>query len=292
MQAHPIWPELVVHDDAELGRHLGAPVASRVRVHEWPLTVTDKVTLDDGRSYAYKAQLPPSIEIEFYAAAPGDLVPAHIDFPHMGQNSCGQIATEWIGVPSLRAHHTDVNRDSADTVVRIAEQACEQIAHLDPSLPVTRDFSGVEAWRVFVNRTLEGLSREVDQQRYPGVAYADVRRLREWAEARAILRAVDTEAVIQHGDLTGDEVFPTGDGVKIIDWQRPLRGPRGIDLANLLHDLGIPSRGHVEETLVQISRFVLIDWAVSVSTEVLPEGAPEIPGSWVRRALHDMFPTP
>ncbi|GAA2979214.1 hypothetical protein JOD63_002969 [Microbacterium terrae] len=289
MRAHPIWPNLLVHDDDELGDQLGGPVTSRVRVHEWPLTVTDRVILDDGRAFAYKAQLPPSIEVEFYAAARGSLLPPHIEFPRIEGSAGRWIATEWISSPSLRELVDDPAFGTLTAAASIAERACAEISLLDPRLPVLRDIGGVDAWRTLAARTLDGLAREVDAQRYPGVHGADVRRLRDWSESLPVLAAVDTEAVIQHGDLTGHEVFPMADGPRVIDWQRPVRGPRGIDLANLLHDIGIDPRSHVDEALVQISRFLLIDWAVDASTEILPGADPAIPGSWVRQALVDFF---
>lgn len=289
MRAHPTWPGLVLHDDDELAERLGAPVSSRERVHEWPLTVTEKVTLADGRTYAYKAQLPPSIETVFYAAVPGDLVPTHVAFPAPEPGQCAHVATEWIRELSLRARLADSAPDSPNAVLRIGERACEQIASLSPELPVLHDFGGVGAWRTFANRTLDALTREIDAGRYPGLTIADAQLLRAWAETGPVLAAVDTDAVIQHGDLTAHEVFDTHDGLRVIDWQRPLRGPRGIDLANLLHDLGIPPRDHVGEAVTQLSRFVLIEWAVAVSTEILPDVDPAIPASWVRGALRDMF---
>lgn len=260
-----------------------------MRVHEWPLTLTDKVTLVDGRVFAYKAQLPPSREVEFYEAALVDLLPPHVGFPGTERGPCRHIATEWITAPSLRAR-VDGPAATRIEVMQIVEQACEQIALLDPGLPVYRDFAGIDAWRRLADRTLDGLTVEVDRGRYPDIPLAAVQRLRDWSESSAVLEAVSADAVIQHGDLTGHEVFPTAAGTRVIDWQRPVRGPRGIDLANLLHDLRIDPRNHVKEVLVQLSRFLLIDWAVAASTEILPDSDPTIPGSWVRSALHDMFP--
>jgi hypothetical protein len=109
--SHPVFPALRMHEDAELAAILGAPVRSRETIREWPLSWTQRIELADGRVYAYKSQLPPLVEPEFYAAAVSDLLPHHLDSGRLGD--AATVLVEWIDAPSL----ADLAGDEAGKVI-------------------------------------------------------------------------------------------------------------------------------------------------------------------------------
>ena len=60
--------KIPVYEDQELAGKLGAAVLRREKLHHWPLSYVEKVTLEDGRSVIYKAQhAAASVENLFYS---------------------------------------------------------------------------------------------------------------------------------------------------------------------------------------------------------------------------------
>jgi RIO-like serine/threonine protein kinase len=51
----------------------------------------------------------------------------------------------------------------------------------------------------------------------------------KWAESDEVLRLFDAEIGLIHADLGSDNIFLTGDGYRVIDWQYPRRAPVEVD---------------------------------------------------------------
>jgi aminoglycoside phosphotransferase (APT) family kinase protein len=111
-----------------------------------------------------------------------------------------------------------------------------------------------------------------------------------WAGTPAVRRLLDAEPVVSHGDLSPEEVFVTDDGIRVIDWQRPVLGPPGLDLVGLLRGLGHDPRRECDAALVALDRFVLLRWAVVAADDLLPTLPPDVPASWTALALRDLAP--
>ena len=100
MQSHPHFPDLLSHTDAALAELLGIAISERKTIHEWPLSLVQKLTLADGISLVYKSQLPPTVEPQFYAAASSALL---TDFQSLGTlGDCAVMTFDWIDAPLLR----------------------------------------------------------------------------------------------------------------------------------------------------------------------------------------------
>ena len=74
------------------------------------------------------------------------------------------------------------------------------------------------------------------------------------------------DAVLLHGDLKGENVIPTGDGVVLLDWQRPILGPETLEeeLALLLSDRESWGEG------AALARFVMGYWYAWAYRTCLP----------------------
>src|SRR5436309_10612868 len=83
--AHPTFPDVLLHSDDELAHELGSAVVDRRTVHAWPLSCVQRLALEDGRALAYKSQLPPTVEPEFYDAASTPLLARHRSLGRLGQ---------------------------------------------------------------------------------------------------------------------------------------------------------------------------------------------------------------
>lgn len=103
MIQHAHHPALWLHESAELETLFDRAVKTRQEIHCWPLSVVERIEFADGRIIAYKAQLPPTVEPEFYQAARADLLPP---CRMLGRaNGCAHMAFEWIHqpVPSIES---------------------------------------------------------------------------------------------------------------------------------------------------------------------------------------------
>ncbi len=106
-----------------------------------------------------------------------------------------------------------------------------------------------------------------------------------WARSAAVVDAATANPRLTHGDLSPQEVLLTSDGHRIIDWQRPVRGPGDLDLVSLLRFRRIDPLQHAPAAVVQLSWFVLLHWAAVAQTDLLPELPPDIPEGWALAAL-------
>jgi hypothetical protein len=282
MHAHEFFGDLLVHDDDELGDLLGCPVAARTLRHEWPLSRLEDVRLRDGRRYAYKAQLPPTVEPGFYAVAR-----THLLVPHLALGAAGRttfLATEWLDVPALSGlglGHEEF-LDHARRVIR-------ETAGIAGSPPVFLDLSTPEALAAAADETATRLAALIADGRF-SMLHADVPgRVAAWARDPQVLDAATTAPGIVHGDLSGDEVLLADDGYRVLDWQRPVLGPREMDLVSLLLHAGADPRQIVARPVVQLSRFVLLHWAALAQHDLLPGLSPEFTGGWAVTALDDIL---
>jgi hypothetical protein len=278
MHEHPLFPDLLVHDDPELGAALGGSIAQRTLVHEWPLTRTEDVRLTDGRRFAYKAQLPPTVEPEFYAQSTSPLLSPHRDLGRVGRTAF--LATEWIVAPTLRGSGL-----SESEFVARAREVVRGIGAIGGNAPAFLDMSTPNALGEAVGITADRLAALIASGRFANIATDAPPRLASWGHAAALVDAATSNIQLTHGDLSPEEVFVTADGFRVIDWQRPVLGPTELDLVSLLRFRRIDPLRYVRPEVVQLSWFMLLHWAALAQAVVLPDLPPDIPESWAQQAL-------
>lgn len=278
MHEHPTFRGLLVQGDDELAAALGSDVVSRGLVHEWPLTRTERVELADGRRYAVKAQLLPTVEPSFYAAATSSLLLPFVDLGRSGETVF--MATEWLDAPTLHsAELTDPQ------FVEDARRLVREIGSIDGAPPVFLDLSTAETFGEAVKTTAGKLETLVAAGRFANLPADVPSRLLGWAASGAVISAATSHPRITHGDLSPEEVFVTSGGFKVIDWQRPVLGPADLDLVSLLRYRRIDPLLHVEREVVQLSWFILLHWAALAHHDLLPELPPDVPEGWALSAV-------
>jgi hypothetical protein len=263
MLTHPYFPELMAHDDVSLARVLGADVVSRSTIHEWPLSWVQRLSLDDGRVLVYKSQLPPTVEAAFYREATSTLLTGFRELGVLG--NCSTMIIDWIDAPSLDS----LGLGEAEFVEH-AERIVSQIGSISGSLPVYYDIGSPLAWRWAVAEALDKLGELVDNGLFPSVTSVQADALRAWSESEPVIAAVSSGTRPIHADLRADQAFVLPDGYRVVDWQRPILAPAGVDLVMLLDQQGIDPRPFTSAEMIGIRWFVLLRWAVECQHDLLP----------------------
>lgn len=276
MRSHPFLPGLVMCDDAHLAALVGE-IAARKTLHEWQLSWVQRIDLVDGTRYIHKSQLPPTVEPAFYDAAQSPLLPGHRRLERFGE--CDTMLIEWLDAPRL-----DQILDQ-DERIGHAWRVLDLIAAMDVDLPVYLDLGSVGSWLAVCEDTFGKLRTLVSDGRFPSVSGHDVDRLRAWAESRAVRARLSEDPCLAHSDLRRDQIFVVDDGYRVIDWQRPVRGPAGIDTVRLLEDLGVDPRPHVNRSTYALALFLGLHWAIVGQHDLFPTPANALFDTWAVAAI-------
>jgi aminoglycoside phosphotransferase (APT) family kinase protein len=119
---------------------------------------------------------------------------------------------------------------------------------------------------------LSGVFQQVDE----GL----IKRLEECALGEQILSLYEYPTGLIHGDLRAENVFLLQSGrrfedrLRVIDWQRPLRGPILIDQATLLESLGIDPIKFICKGAVQARDFLTVCWCAECASRWYPSATP------------------
>lgn len=284
MQTHPFFTNILMHSDDELAAALGHAIAERETLHAWPLSCVQRLLLADGTKRSYKSQLPPTVEPEFYESASSPLLPGHRLLGKLGD--CATMAFEWIDAPLLR----DQARSDAELVDH-GRQVVAQIGAIRGELPVYLDIGSAGAWSAVGEVALEKLRKLIRDGRFGATDLDAVDRVQRWAMSARVVETVSECPRVIHGDLTAEQVFVTGDGYRVIDWQRPVVGPPEVDLVALLvgavTDRGpaLDPRRHVDGTIVGIFWFLRLYWAVEAQFDLFREFRGALFDEWSKEAI-------
>jgi aminoglycoside/choline kinase family phosphotransferase len=99
-----------------------------------------------------------------------------------------------------------------------------------------------------------------------------LRKLRKWAFCEEVAAALEKNTGFVHNDLSSDNVFVLPDGYRIIDWQRPIIGPKELDLVTLLSSLDREVTKFVDQSLVWVMYLLRIEWCTECAVRWFPEG--------------------
>lgn len=278
MPNHPVFTDLLLYSDDELERLLGARPAERRVIQAWPLSCVEEVRLADGRRLVYKAQLPPSVEPEFYAAADSVLLPAHRDLGRLGR--VRMMALDWIAAPLLSQTEHD-----ADGLVAHARKVIALIGEIGGEPPSYLDVGSPGAWSEAVDRLLGRWSGLLARGRLAGTGPDDLDHVRAWAASAPVQALLEDGSRLAHGDLKADQIFVTPDGYRLIDWQRPILAPPEVDLVSLLVAAGIDPHPFVDPTTVAVHWLLRLNWAVEAQSELFPDQVLPLLGAWAHEAV-------
>lgn len=264
MQRHPHF-ELWLHDNNELEHLLGSPVIDRTCIHEWPLSSVERIQTEDGRRHIYKVQAPPTVEAEFYSNARSPLLVSVRVLEAEGATTA--ILMDELLSPRL----SDINPQE-DEAVAIAAQLVRHIAQIEGELPVLFDISTEERWADYMGHALDDMRALVGDGSFRAVNREWIDRFTRWAESPALLDAICSSTGYVHSDLKADNILVAPDGFRILDWQRPIRGPVALDRTTLLLSLNIDPTNYVPAGMVQLYHFLHIAWYTQTARKWYPQG--------------------
>ena len=268
MQRHPLF-DFWLHDDAELGGILGSPVAWRMTLRQWPLSCVQRLQLADGRIYIYKAQLPPTVEPEFYENARSPLLVKAQTIPH--DHGPRALLLEDLQAPRL----ADLQLSAAH-VRPIVDDVVSQIAEIQGALPTLADIRTPELWNHAVVLLLADLRAVIDAGTAPGVTPALADHVEQHSRMRVVREALETTTGLVHGDLLADNILVIPGGHRVLDWQRPFWGPTAIDRAILIESLGLDPRPHVPPGTIELVCLLQIAWFAKCARSLFPTA-----GEWL-----------
>ncbi|HET7559912.1 MAG TPA: NUDIX domain-containing protein [Limnochordia bacterium] len=267
---------LVPHDDAFLAERLGGPIATRERLHEWPLSAVYRLQLNDGRRVIYKVQRPPTLEPEIYARVRSELLPRAelIDV----QDGCTHMFMEELHGATLEpkglspGQLLELGRPLVEAIARFPERVEEPSAASPAGLPVFCDVSSEALWQAFVRRTIGDLRGLVAAGHFAAFTPERLERLEGALAAPQLARWAAQESAFAHGDFHHDNVMVVAGRYRVLDWQRPWRGPKSVDLAILLERAGHDAYPHLGGPAVQMRHALLLNWWVQGATRWVPQG--------------------
>ncbi len=278
MQAHPFFPDILLHTDAELNSLLDSAIVERETLHEWPLSCVQRLLLADGTTLVYKSQLPPTVEPQFYEAAVSRLLPGYRRLGKLGD--CDILLLDWIEAPLLRT----VSQDEADLAAH-GRRLVEQIGDISGNVPVYLDIGSTEAWLAVVEITLAKLYQLISDRRFGLVEKSVLEQVQAWSISAEIVKTIGKEPRLAHGDLKADQVFVTAHGYRVIDWQRPVKATPEIDLVSLLVFEGVDPGRYVSAAVIGIRWFLQLHWSAVAQHDLFPSYAGQIFDRWAAEAI-------
>ena len=218
--------KIAVHEDGELEELLGGEILAREKLHHWPLSYVEKVTMKSGETIVYKAQhASASVENDFYARvrAPFLLEPVFL----AEGDSWAALALPYVEIPPQRPLTEDFLREKVGEWGQMLQGLAD--------VPIYFDLASPEKLAMLLEDACQALPPEAGE---------DAARLRRWAESGARVCYESQPVGLLHGDLTGGNVVLEGAAIRwVLDWQRPMRGPLALETAMALLNAGDEGEG-------------------------------------------------
>lgn len=268
MYRHPYF-DLLLHGDSELESLTGLKILERITLHEWPLSCVQRLTLDRGRQVIYKSQYGPTVEADVYARARSPLLPWAESRYRAEGHVCMLI--EYIDAPMFE----DLEPSEADAL-RVADEVCAGIETMGDDLPAYLDVRDAERWQAYVHALLSELRALIDGGAFSETTTEMAADLARWAALPSVLAAFDGPCGYVHRDLGADNVLVQPDGLRVIDWQRPIWGPTDLDRIDLLNSLGYDPLRHVDAGVFQVWLILAIGWLTEAGILALLRLSPSL----------------
>lgn len=261
MHKHPHFA-LWLHDDAELAHIIGSAIVDRSEIHAWPLSCVERVTTANQRHYFYKAQSQPSVEVAVYAQVHAPCLAPVTIMPSSVPDCLPALLFGDTGARPIHPHTLTLDH---------IEQILAALRTLPNDMPHHRNLATWALWLAHMRETLQLLTQLIDTGQFTQVTVDDVNLLRTIAQSRAMQRLFDDDIGIVHGDCHPNNILQSADGLVVIDWQRPLLGPRIIDRIELLL-AGGREVTHLPLAALQCWYLLRIDWLVQAGVHWVPYG--------------------
>lgn len=278
MEHHPYF-NLRLHSDDELRQILNRDLRSRQTIHEWPLSCVQSLTTTSGDRFIYKSQFGPTVEAQFYNQVVSPLLP--------GAQTLYQAEDYVILlIEFIEGSLLDDLKYSPSEVVQLGRSLVDAISHIGGEAPYYYDIGTAALWHEFVQQTLDAAEALINCGKFSTVKQREIEALWEWAMSKSVMVAFQERVSIVHGDATGENILLTPAGLKIIDWQRPIKAPSEIDLVALLESQQIDSREFVAPAIRGIFYFTRLAWAVECQKKWIPQADYD---AWVKGYIRDIL---
>ena len=256
--------DLWLHGDGELSDMQGMDIASRQALQEWPLSVVERVTFDDGTSRIYKAFRNLPIETEFYRRVCSRHIPGVLYNHSEGER-------HWLLLEDVPGEHPpNLSREEA---LLLARRAREIIRGIGPAGPCQYNLSAGH-YDSFAGAVIELLRKLHGKENLAKTGGEAIARIEAALSHPEVLRAVRGPCALLHGDLHCKNILIRPDGeMVILDWQGILFGPEDIDIYHLMavQDIDpVPVAGIGPEVLRLALR---IKWFADCADRWLPQWA-------------------
>jgi len=264
MERHPYF-DLWLHPTAELALLLGCEIIERTTLHEWPLSCVQMIRLDDGRRWIYKCQFHEGVEARFYECVRSPLLTGYRQLGEYDRTV--SMFLEFIPAPRL----CDLGLSQVE-ILDHGRRILAQIRDLEPGAPVYQDLGTWPLWQAYTADTLAKLDMLIGTGVFRLTRSPVLKDLARWAASPDLQQGIQSDPGLLHADLSGDNIFLTPDGYRVIDWQYPRRGPAGVDWACYLDGMGLDPLAYVPRAAVQVFWFIRLNWFVECKTRLFPPG--------------------
>jgi len=100
----------------------------------------------------------------------------------------------------------------------------------------------------------------VDQDKFELVSHDTVHTLDRCARSPEVAEAASVSPGLVHGDFGDDNLFVLPDGYRVIDWQRPMRGPTHLNFPGFRDRQAADAPQSLRNGLFVISEFLGVNW--------------------------------
>lgn len=265
MQKH-LYFNLLLHEQSELEEWLEAPIKQRETLQEWPLSCVQLLTLASGKRVVYKSAYGPTKEADFYARMQSPLlIQARTIYQQEGYEC---LLLEWIDAPTLEESELD-----EDEYIRLGKELVQAIADMRGNAPYYLDVSAPDRWRVVADKMVEDLTQLEKAGSLRQLTPDSIGRIDQWSRDAEVLQILAGPSGLVHGDLNRDNIFLTPQGLRIIDWQRPMNAPQGLDWVTYLESGKVDIHRYVPVALIRLRRLLSIRWFVECAIHWFPQGS-------------------
>jgi len=262
---HPFF-NLFLHDNEELASILGTSIEERATLHEWPLSCVQRIRMSDASTIIYKVQAGPSIEPQFYNEASSSLLVSFRTIEHNDAHDA--LILENIDAPCL----SDITMDT-DEALRLIADITNQISQIEGNLPYLFKIGNLIDWGSFTSSLIRDLETLVQCGTFKKVDYQGIDIIASYCNDSSVTSAIQARSGLVHGDLNCGNIIMHPEGMKVIDWQRPIYGPIELNRANLLESLGIDAKQYVANGVMNLMYILKISWLTQCALHWFPSGA-------------------
>jgi hypothetical protein len=264
MHQHPYF-ELLLHDSDELSELIGKKVVDRVTLHEWPLSCVQRITFADGQTCIYKVQSQPTVEPDFYHRARSPLLvnARFLAVPNQ---------PEALLIEDIDAVHCPDLSLPLSKLLDFVDRILDQIQAIEGDLPAYLDIRTKEKWLTYLQTIGNDLLVLVETGKFNQVTPAKIDTFIRFGQSAGVLSAFYGMIGYAHSDLYAENIFILEEGVKIIDWQRPIWGPVELDRITLLESLNLDPAKYVQSRVLFLHSLLLIGWLTQAARYWYPAG--------------------